>query len=155
MAASIVGQKMPFFSLPNADGQVVALEQLLAKGPAVVFFYPKDETHGCIKEACAFRDAFEAFLEAGCQVVGISRDGAASHQQFAKKHRLPFTLLTDASGQTAKAWGIKKTLGLLPGRETFLLGKDGVVHHHFAGQMAIESHIQGALEAARTLAHQS
>lgn len=151
MTNQIIGRKAPALSLPDADGHVIELSALLKKGPVVVFFYPKDQTPGCTKQACSFRDAYEKFLEHGCQVVGVSRDAAQSHQQFVSKHRLPFLLLSDADGKTAKTWGVKKTLGLMPGRETFLIDQQQIIRHHFASQISIESHVQGTLEALRAL----
>ena len=71
-----------------------------------VYFYPKDETYGCTKEACSFRDQYEDFVAAGAEVIGISRDDAASHASFKQHHRLPFTLLSDPGGKVAQAWGV-------------------------------------------------
>lgn len=151
MANLIIGRQAPDFSLPDAQRNTIKLADLLRKGPVVVFFYPKDQTPGCTKQVCGFRDAYDAFLEHGCQVVGISRDAADSHQRFVSKHQLPFLLLSDADGSAAKAWGVKKTLGLMPGRETFLVDQQQVIRHHFASQISIETHVQSTLEALRQL----
>lgn len=146
-----LGATAPDFSLPDQDGHEVRLSTLLGDGPVVVFFYPRDGTPGCTKEACAFRDAYDAFLGAGCRVVGISGDGAAAHTEFRGRHNLRFPLLTDAGGRVAKAWGVKKTLGLMPGRATFVLDRKGVVRHHFVGLLQAERHVETALEFVRTL----
>src|SRR5579859_3891266 len=90
-----IGERAPDFTLPSSSGQPVALSSLLAKGPVVLFFYPKDDTPGCTAEACSFRDNYDAFIEAGAQVVGISADSVPSHERFATKYRLPMLLLSD------------------------------------------------------------
>jgi peroxiredoxin Q/BCP len=145
MASPLIGQLAPSLSLPDADGHDQTLEALLRKGPVVVFFYPKNNTSGCTKEACGFRDAYEKFVAHGAEVVGISGDRAESHRAFRSQHKLPFLLLTDADGAAAKAWGVKKSLGLLPGRETFLVSMDGVVRHHVSGQLSVDRHVQETL----------
>ena len=81
----------------------------------MLFFYPKDGTAVCTKEACSFRDAYEDFVQAGAVVIGVSSDSAESHQAFASGHRLPFVLLADADGSLRKAFGVPKTLGIMPG----------------------------------------
>lgn len=151
LLALSVGDTAPDFALPDQDGHEVRLSTLTAKGPVVVFFYPKDGTPGCTKEACAFRDAYDTFVTAGCTVVGISGDGAEAHMDFRARHKLNFPLLTDAGGKTAKAWGVKKTLGLLPGRATFVVDGKGVVRHQFVGLLQAEKHVETALEVVRTL----
>lgn len=146
-----VGAKAPDFALPDHDGHEVRLSNLTAKGPVVVFFYPKDGTPGCTKEACAFRDVYDTFAENGCQLLGISGDGAEAHTAFRARHKLNFTLLTDRGGHVAKAWGVKKTLGLLPGRATFVVDGEGVVRHQFVGLLQAEQHVITALEVVRKL----
>src|ERR1043165_3661048 len=105
MADLKTGDAMPDTTLTGADGPV-KLRDKIGK-PLVVYFYPKDETYGCTKEACAFRDQYEDFLGAGAEVIGVSRDDAASHEKFKEHHRLPFTLLSDPGGKVAEAWGVK------------------------------------------------
>src|ERR1700733_2304312 len=116
-----VGDDAPDFTLPSAGGESVTLSQLRADKTVVVFFYPKDDTPGCTVEACSFRDSYEAFVEAGAVVVGISSDTVESHDRFASKHRLPMTLLSDAGGNVRALYGVKSTLGLWPGRATFVI----------------------------------
>src|SRR5277367_4134955 len=99
------GDSMPETTLMGPEGPI-KLNERIGK-PLVVYFYPRDETYGCTKEACAFRDQYEDFVAAGAEVIGISRDDAASHEGFKQNHRLPFTLLTDPDGNVAKAWGVK------------------------------------------------
>jgi thioredoxin-dependent peroxiredoxin len=147
------GDKAPDFTLPSADGGRVSLSDLTKtkRRTVVVFFYPKDDTPGCTAEACGFRDLYEEFARAGAEVVGISTDSAASHQQFAGKHRLPMKLLTDADGAVRRAYGVRATLGLFPGRATFVVDRDGVIRHSFASQLRVVSHVQQALAVVRQL----
>ena len=117
----------------------------------VVYFYPKDETSGCIAEACSFRDQYEDFVAAGADVIGVSRDNAASHDSFKAHHRLPFTLLSDPNGSVAKAWGVRGTLGLLPGRVTFVFDKTGTCKHRFDSQLRFGKHVAEALAIVKQL----
>src|SRR5438045_4038679 len=127
-----VSQPAPDFTLRNQYGAPVTLSALWAEGPVVLFFYPKDDTAGCTREACAFRDAYQEFLRAGAQVVGISSQGQRSHQAFVEKNRLPFTLVSDEGGTVRERYGVKSSfLGLVPGRETFVIDRGGVVRHVF------------------------
>jgi peroxiredoxin Q/BCP len=147
-----VGDRAPDFTLPGGpDGKNVTLRELLVKGPVVVFFYPKDDTPGCTVEACGFRDSYDAFAGAGAEVVGISSDSVASHDRFASKHKLPMTLLSDADGKVRAAYGVKATLGLFPGRATFVVDSAGFVRHVFVSQLRVESHVQKALEVVKRL----
>lgn len=126
MSSIQVGDRAPDFALPNAEGKPVRLSELLSKGPVVLYFYPKDETPGCTKEACAFRDAWNELEKSGVVLVGISTDSLESHKQFAEHHKLPFHLISDADGAIAKAYGVPNTAGFL-GRQTFVIGPDGNV----------------------------
>jgi peroxiredoxin Q/BCP len=139
-----IGDRAPEFSLLDQDSQAVTRDALLAAGPLVLYFYPKDETPGCTREACAFRDAYADFADAGASVVGVSTDDPASHKRFAEHHRLPFRLLSD-SGELAKRFGVKKTLGILPGRVTFVIDRSGIVRYVFSSQVAPERHVTEAL----------
>jgi len=143
------GSRAPEFSLPDAEGKTVSLSDFIGKSSLVVFFYPKDESYGCTKEACSFRDHYEVFKEAGAEVIGISADDAASHRSFAKNHRLPFILLSDPDGVTAGKYGVKKTLGLLPGRVTFVIDKQGIVLMRFSSQLNFGKHIEQALQVLK------
>ena len=148
-----VGDKAPDFTLPSASGGAFTLSDL-TKGKqrtAVVFFYPKDDTPGCIAETCGFRDLYEEFARAGAEVVGISSDSAASHKRFADKHKLPMQLLTDADGRVRQLYGVRPTLWLLPGRATFVIDREGFVRHTFVSQLRVVSHVQQALAIVREL----
>ena len=116
-----VGERAPEFTLPGPGGRAVSLAELLRGGTVVLYFYPKDQTPGCTMEACAFRDDIDAFSAAGAQVVGISRDDEASHARFAAKHKLPFLLLSDTTGETHARYGVTKKLGFIPDRMTFVI----------------------------------
>ena len=130
-----VGDSMPD-SVLTSDAGSVPLRTKIGK-TLVIYFYPKDETAGCTKEACSFRDAYEDFVAAGAEVIGISRDDATSHASFKAHHRLPFTLLSDPDGTVAAAWGVKKSLGLLPERVTFVFDKAGICRSRFDSQFRV------------------
>ena len=146
-----VGDKAPDFSLPSHDGKSVSLLGALGQHTVVLFFYPKDDTPGCTVEACTFRDQYDAFAEAGAVVIGVSGDSGEAHQRFATKHKLPMTLLTDADAKVRALYGVKKTLGLLPGRATFVIGRDGRIQHMFVSQLRVRDHVAQALEAVKRL----
>lgn len=147
-----VGDQAPAFSLPNQDGQTINLSDYTGKKHIVLYFYPKDETPGCTKEACGFRDQYEAFTDAGAEVIGVSMDSVRSHQKFSTKRNLPFQLLSDPKKEVSKQYGISNSMfGLLPGRETFVIDKSGVIRHHFASQFQIDPHIDEALKVIQGL----
>ncbi|KAK7291779.1 hypothetical protein RIF29_07193 [Crotalaria pallida] len=145
------GSKPPPFTLKDQDGKTVSLTKFKGK-PVVVYFYPADETPGCTKQACAFRDSYEKFKKAGAEVVGISGDDSSSHKAFAKKYRLPFTLLSDEGNKVRKEWGVPSDLfGTLPGRETYVLDKNGVVQLVYNNQFQPEKHIGETLKLLQSL----
>ena len=147
-----IGDPAPSFSLPNQDEKTIQLSDYLNKQHVVLYFYPKDETPGCVAEACAFRDSYETFLEAGAEVIGVSADSVKSHQSFSSSRRLPFQLLSDPQNDLRKAYGVAGSLfGLLPGRETFVIDKTGIIRHRFASQLNIDAHVADALEVIRKL----
>lgn len=118
-----VGSPAPDFSATAHDGTEIKISALQGK-PVVVYFYPKDETPGCTKEACAFRDAWNDLTATGVVLVGISMDTLESHKKFAEHHKLPFHLVSDEKGEIAKAYGVPHTLGYVK-RQTFVIGPDG------------------------------
>ncbi len=146
-----VGDRAPDFALPNASGEMARLSDYLGKRSVVFYFYPKDETRGCIAEACAFRDSYEVFKEAGAEVIGVSSDSEESHQQFATHYRLPFILLSDRGGVVRKLYGVPATMGVIPGRVTYVIDKQGIVRHVFNSMTNISRHISDALETLRAL----
>jgi peroxiredoxin Q/BCP len=152
MSSLQVSDQVPDAAFFLASGERVELADLFRERPVVLFFYPKDNSAVCTREACAFRDAYEDFVAAGATVVGISSDSAESHRQFAERHRLPFLLATDADGAVRRAFGVTKTLGIIPGRVTFVIDRQGIVRHAFRGQFAADRHVREALDAVRALA---
>jgi peroxiredoxin Q/BCP len=127
-----IGDHAPNFSLPDANGQIVSLEDFQGQR-VVLYFYPRDNTPGCTKEACNFRDQYASFQSENIVVLGISTDDAKSHTKFATKYDLPFPLLVDADGQVATAYdsyGLKKFMGkeyLGITRNTFVIAPDGTI----------------------------
>jgi peroxiredoxin Q/BCP len=145
------GDKAPDFTLPSQKGEPVRLSDRIGERVIVLYFYPKDETPGCTAEACAFRDSYEVFTDAGAEVIGVSSDSVAKHAAFADHHELPFTLLSDAGGQVRKSYGVPSTLGLLPGRVTYVIDRDGIVRHIVNSQINIGKHIDTALTVVKQL----
>ena len=145
-----VGSVAPGFTLPSQAGEMVSLEEFFGRKPVVLFFYPKDDSPGCTREVCAFKDNFEEFGELDAEVIGISSDSVESHMSFAVKHDLPFTLLSDEAGNIRRLYGVPKTFGLFPGRVTYVIDREGVVRHVFASQLSVKRHVQEALTALRS-----
>ena len=154
MAVIAEGRKAPDFTLEDASGKRVALKDFKGKD-VVVYFYPRDDTPGCTKEACGFRDLWADLRRAGVVVLGVSADDAASHVKFSAKYKLPFTLLSDPSRKVMAAWGAygekmmygKKTIGVI--RSTVWIGPDGVVRKHWARVSDAAKHPAAVLEAIR------
>ncbi len=119
------GKPAPAIKAKAHDGTDIDLAALKGK-QVVLYFYPKDETPGCTKEACAFRDAWDDLAKTGVVLVGVSTDSLESHQKFAEHHKLPFHLISDENGSIAKAYGVPNNGGFL-GRQTFVIGADGNV----------------------------
>mgnify|MGYP000993837524 CR=1 FL=1 len=146
------GTHIPDISLDGPDGKPVRVRDLVRDRCLVLYFYPKDETSGCTAEACAFRDHYQDFTDAGADVVGVSADGKDAHSRFVERHRLPFRLLTDRDGSGAAAFGVKRSLlGLLPGRVTFVIDREGRVRHAFDSQLRPTAHVGEALRIVREL----
>jgi thioredoxin-dependent peroxiredoxin len=142
-----VGDVAPDFKLSSSAGREVSLSEFAGVKSVVLYFYPKDETAGCTKEACAFRDSYETFRDQGAEVLGVSSDSVDSHKKFAEHHSLSFPLLSDPHGNVRKAYGVPSTLGLLPGRVTYVIDKQGVVRAIFNSQVHPEQHVKEALKA--------
>jgi thioredoxin-dependent peroxiredoxin len=142
-----VGDTAPDFTLVAQNGEPVRLSSFQGSKNVVLFFYPKDDTPGCTKEACAFRDSYADFLDRGTAVLGVSSDSSVSHQQFASKYSLTFPLLTDTGGKLRNAYGVGRTLGIIPGRATFVIDKQGVIRAAFSSQFQPEEHVRTALAA--------
>ena len=142
-----VGDKAPDFTLPSQMGDNVTLSEYLDKKNVVLYFYPKDETPGCTKEACSFRDSYEELTNLGAEVLGVSGQSVESHKSFATHHNLPFILLSDESNKVRKLYGVPSSLGLLPGRVTYIIDKQGIVRHIFNSQTQAERHVEEARKA--------
>jgi thioredoxin-dependent peroxiredoxin len=143
-----VGDRAPDFSATTHDGKRLRLSDYLGKRGFVLFFYPRDGTPICTKEACAFRDSYEQFAAAGAEVIGVSADSDERHRAFARQHKLSFPLISDADGSLRKAFGVQKTMGLFPGRVTYVIDREGIIQHIFSAQFASDEHVQQALIAA-------
>ena len=154
MAAIAEGTKAPSFTLEDGAGKRVSLGDFKGKN-VVVYFYPKDDTPGCTKEACGFRNLWTELRRAGVVVLGVSADDAESHTKFANKYKLPFPLLSDPDRKLMQAWGAygdkmmygKKTKGVI--RSTVWIGPDGVVRKHWARVPDAAKHPAAVLEAIR------
>ena len=146
-----IGDQAPQFTLPDQNGKMVDLNSFIGKTKLVVYFYPKDESFGCTKEACSFRDSYEDFKETGAEVIGISSDDEASHRGFAANHKLPFILLSDKDKKVAGLYGVGKTLGILPGRVTFIIDRQGIIRGIYSSQINFQKHVEEALEVLRRI----
>jgi thioredoxin-dependent peroxiredoxin len=150
MAALKVGDQVPNFSLPSQTGTMVNISDFIGKKSLVIYFYPKDDTPGCTAESCAFRDSYEVFTDAGAEVIGISADNPQSHQQFAQKYNLPFTLLSDTDNRVRKLFGVPSTLFVLPGRVTYVIDKEGIVRHIFDSMLDFKAHVTESLNTIKS-----
>ncbi len=150
MAAIKVGARVPNFSLPSQTGATVNVSDLIGKKSLVIYFYPKDDTPGCTAESCAFRDSYEVFTDAGAEVIGISADSPQSHQQFAQKYNLPFTLLSDSDNRVRKLFGVPSTLFVLPGRVTYIIDQEGIVRHIFDSMLDFKAHVTESLNTIKS-----
>lgn len=142
-----IGDKAPNFVATTYQGARITLDDFLGKRGIVIFFYPKDGTPVCTQEACAFRDSYEKFVEAGTEVVGVSADQDSVHRSFAEKHKLSFPLISDSDGSLRQAFGVPKTFGIFPGRVTYVIDKQGIIRHIFSAQFASDEHVRQALSA--------
>lgn len=146
MAKISVGSILPSFELKDQQGNLFQLDSVLGKKNLVIYFYPKDDTPGCTAEACAFRDQFEVFKDADAMIIGISAQSVESHFNFAKKHNLNFTLLSDEGNKVRKLFGVPTNLfGLIVGRVTYIVNKEGKVIFTFNSQTQAEKHVAEAL----------
>ena len=147
MAQFEVGDSAPDFSSTTYDGKKIRLADFLGKRALVLFFYPKSGSPICTQEACAFRDSYEQFIDAGADVIGISGDSAENHRTFARQHKLSFPLISDADGSLRKAFAVPKTMGLFPGRVTYVIDQEGIIRQIFSAQFASDEHVRQALIA--------
>ena len=127
------------------EGKEIRFHDYLNHKYVVLYFYPKDNTYGCIIESKTFRDRYQEFTEAGAVVVGVSSDGVESHKKFVEDQKLPFTLLSDMGGKVRDLYGVPKTFGMLPGRTTYLINHQGIVEYVFSSQFQFDSHVKNTL----------
>lgn len=147
-----LGDPAPEITLRTHTDEEISLVGYRGRRAVVVFFYPMAGTPVCTIEACGFRDAYEDFTRLGAVVIGVSGDSVDRHETFAKKHQLPFLLVSDEDGHVRRAFGVPKSMGLLPGRVTYVIDKDGIVRHVFNSQFAADRHVREALAVVRGLA---
>lgn len=146
-----VGDQAPDVILATHDGRRFSLADFREKQAVVLFFYPKDNSRICTREACSFRDAYEEFVEASAVVIGVSADSNESHREFADEHQLPFLLVADVDGSLRRTFGVPKTLGLIPGRVTYVIDRAGVVRSVFNAPLQSQRHAEEALRTVREL----
>lgn len=143
-----VGDKAPDFTLPSQMGDNVTLSEYFGKKSVILYFYPKDESLGCTKEACTFRDNYEELANLGAEVLGVSGQSVESHKSFATHYGLPFILLADVDNKVRDLYGVRSTMGIIPGRVTYIIDKKGIVRHVFVSQTQAQRHVE---EAKKTL----
>jgi peroxiredoxin Q/BCP len=146
-----VGDRAPDFTIKNQRGEPVSLKDYLGKKAVVLYFYPKDNSPGCTKEACKFRDSYEGFKDAGAEVIGVSSQSEESHSIFSTSFNLPFSLLSDEDGRVRSLFGVPSSLGLIPGRVTYVIDKEGIVRHIFSSQLDPGRHVEEALQILKSL----
>lgn len=148
----VEGSQVPSFELKNQYGELFSSDSVVGKKNLVIYFYPKDDTPGCTKEACSFRDQFAVFADADAMIIGISAQSVESHLAFAEKHRLNYTLLSDTDNKVRKLFGVPGNLfGLIPGRVTYIVDKNGKVVYIFNSQTDADKHVDEALRILQTL----
>ena len=147
-----VGDTAPDFNLTAQNGANISLRDFRGQKSVVLYFYPKDDTPGCTVESCAFRDQYAVFQAAGAEVIGVSGDSRDSHQKFANKYNLPFTLLSDQGDRVRKQYGATTAFGFIPGRVTYVIDQNGVVQYVFDSMLNFKGHVEEALKTLQQLA---
>lgn len=145
-----IGDKIPNFTAKDTNGNLFDSQDYIGKQPLVIYFYPKDDTPGCTAQACSFRDNYQEFKDLGAEVIGISSDTVTSHLKFKSKFNLPFILLSDNDKKLRKLFGVQNNLFIIPGRETFVMDKNGIILMIF-NSMSAEIHIEKALKTLKEL----
>ncbi|RWY52524.1 peroxiredoxin [Mucilaginibacter gilvus] len=143
------GDKMPSFSLTDQNGKTFNVTNEVGKHKLVIYFYPKDESMVCTKEACAFRDMFDQFAKVGAVVIGVNGGTVASHKAFANHYKLPFVLLSDPGDKVYKLFGVKKKF-FMSGRETFVVDLNGTIVYSHAAMLEGKAHADDALAALKS-----
>jgi len=145
-----IGSLIPKFKLSDQNGNEFDVKDYIGEKNLVIYFYPKDDTPGCTKEACYFRDQYEIFNEADAMIIGISSQSVISHKKFAEKYHLSFTLLSDENNLVRKMFGAF-TLGIIPGRVTYIVNKKGMVNYIFNSQTEATKHVDEALRILKEM----
>jgi peroxiredoxin Q/BCP len=145
-----LGDTAPNFEGLTSDGSRLALKDLIGKKNVVLYFYPKDDTPGCTKEACSFRDKIEPIRELGAEIVGVSLDSIDSHKKFADKYHLPFPLVSDKEKRIATAYGVLKETGTSASRVTFIIDKTGKITKIFP-KVDVSKHTEEVVSALKEL----
>ena len=152
--ALIVGDKIPEFSLLDQTGKIKTNKDFKGK-PLVLFFYPKDDTPGCTIEVCGFRDKYDLFEILGANVCGISKSNEESHFIFSKKNKLQYPLLSDEGNSLRKAFGVRKFLGMIDGRVTYIIDSQGIIRHIYEDILNGPAHIKEALSVLKQMQNES
>ncbi len=142
------GDTAPDFQLPSTGGKMFRLSERLKDGTLVLYFYPKDFTTGCTREACGFRDEFEGLKESGLRIFGVSTDSIESHERFKSEHKLPFDLLSDSDGKISTLFGVYNGLFKVANRVTFVISPDGKILSVTKNMFSPKLHIRAAREVA-------
>ncbi len=145
------GDPAPDFEGPISDGSRLGLKNFLGKKNVVLYFYPKDDTPGCTKEACSFRDNLQPIRNMGAEIIGVSLDSIQSHSKFASKYGLPFPLISDKDKRIANAYGVLKDTGTSASRVTFIIDKSGKVAKVFP-KVDVTKHTEEVVSALKELA---
>lgn len=146
----VVGDQLSHFILNDENHQPIDISSITGKY-LIIYFYPKDDTPGCVKEACSFRDSYQDLVDAGAVVYGVSSDKPDTHAQFKAKYRLPFSLLSDTAGELRKLLGVPSDLfGLIPGRVTYVFNPEGLLIKEFNSQLSPHQHVKEALKVIRS-----
>ncbi len=140
-----IGDILPKFKAKDSNGNEFDSQNYIGKQALVIYFYPKDDTPGCTAQACSFRDNYQDFKDLGAEVIGISSDSPQSHIKFQSKYKLPFILLSDHDKKLRKLFGVENNLIFIPGRETFVADKNGIIKLVF-NSMSAKIHITKALQ---------
>ncbi len=145
-----VGDEAPDFGGPTSDGSKLGLKDFVGKKNVVLYFYPKDDTPGCTKEACSFRDNLKSIRDLGAEIVGVSVDSVQSHGRFASKYELPFPLISDQEKRISKAYGVLRDIGLSTNRVTFIIDTKGKVAKIFP-KVDVTKHTEEVVAALKEL----
>ena len=145
------GDQAPDFTLKSQDGREVSLRETCKGKDVVLYFYPKDFTTGCTAEAKAFSANYDRILEMGADVLGVSSDAGETHSRFANECGVKFALLSDDGGRVRELYGVRSSMGLFPGRVTFVIDSEGVVRRIFSSQLNPKRHVDEAIKALETV----